>query len=387
MRILFRQMPFLFFLAALNVSAGTIENTQHKVLIEYFFQPGCAECEKVDKLIKPAIKERFHGFYEIRDCDIGVRNNFIFLAAYQKKFKIQRNDSVSMVLDGRFFLSGYKEIESGILEKIDEALSMPPPELPSREHPPVKEADMEKTLKDRAARMTLPALIAAGLADGINPCVFSTLIFFVSLLAASGKSNRKILTVGFVFCSACFLSYFALGFGLLRFIKLFSGYKTLQNTLGVVMFFLLLILALLSFRDAFLFWKSEQSSSVILQLPEKLKLLIHKMMKLGLHYRYLIPGTFIVGVLATALESVCTGQVYVPTLVFLARSGIDSSRSLFLLFLYNFMFILPLVFVFAASYSGVRVLKLVEWGKRELVAGKILMGLFFILLAILFIFL
>ena len=83
----------------------------------------------------------------------------------------------------------------------------------------------------------------------------------------------------------------------------------------IVLIALLLLFALLSFRDAWRFRRSGKSSSVTLQLPEKVKNRIHAVMWSGLKFRYLLPGAFTVGVLVTVLESVCTGQVYLPTLV------------------------------------------------------------------------
>ena len=51
------------------------------------------------------------------------------------------------------------------------------------------------------------------------------------------------------------------------------------------------------------------------------------------------------------------------------------------------MFILPLIGVFAAAYFGAGTLSLVKWGKREVTFGKIFMGLFFIVLAVILIWL
>ena len=183
------------------------------VLVEYFFQPGCGECALVDAHVKPALAERFAGFHELREHDIGVRENFLRLAAHQERLGISGNEPVCMVVNGRHALDGYRRISEGLLDRIDLSLAMgeeplalsPPPESPG---------GGEVLLRRRAASFTVAAVAAAGLADGINPCVFSTLVFLFSLLAVSGVRGRKLLLVGAVYCLACFLSYLALGIGL-----------------------------------------------------------------------------------------------------------------------------------------------------------------------------
>ena len=51
-----------------------------------------------------------------------------------------------------------------------------------------------------------------------------------------------------------------------------------------------------------------------------------------------------------------------------------------LLLLYNVMFILPLAAAFAAAYQGVRIAAMLQWSKRGVVGGKILLGLVFLVL-------
>ena len=47
-----------------------------------------------------------------------------------------------------------------------------------------------------------------------------------------------------------------------------------------------------------------------------------KAMRKGLALRFIVQAFFLVGVAVTVLESICTGQVYLPTLALLAEHGI-----------------------------------------------------------------
>lgn len=354
-----------------------------KVLIEYFFQPGCPECDMVNSFIKPQLKEKFNGKYEIKEYDINKPENIPKLVVYQEKFKIPDNkadEPVSMVVGKQIFLNGYPEIEKKILKSVgDLKASKTAPAVESTED----EKDSESLIEDRFSNFTLPAVISAGFIDGINPCVFAALVFFISLLSVSKIQGRKLLIAGGIYCLACFISYLALGFGLFRFLKLFSGYKNIQMGINYTMAAILLVMALLSFKDAWKFLRTGHASDINLQLPDKLKEVVHNVMKKGLSYKHLVPGAFVIGVVVTAIESVCTGQVYVPTLVFLSRKG--NIEALFYLVLYNLAFIVPLLIIFAMAYKGVSTPKLIDWSKKNVAPAKIIMGCFFIGMAILII--
>ncbi len=78
------------------------------------------------------------------------------------------------------------------------------------------------------ATFAVPLVLANGLADGLNPCAFSTLVFLVSLLAVARVRGRRLLAVGASFCAATFLAYTALGLGLLQALRagaLFPGLR------------------------------------------------------------------------------------------------------------------------------------------------------------------
>src|SRR3990167_10690149 len=64
--------------------------------------------------------------------------------------------------------------------------------------------------------LTLPIVIAAAVADSINPCVFGVLIFLIAYMTKVFKSSRRMLAGGLVYAAAVYLTYLGLGFGILR---------------------------------------------------------------------------------------------------------------------------------------------------------------------------
>ena len=61
--------------------------------------------------------------------------------------------------------------------------------------------------------MSVVAVAAAGLLDGVNPCAFTTLIFLLASLALAGRGRREVLAIGAFFSLAVFLTYLAIGLG------------------------------------------------------------------------------------------------------------------------------------------------------------------------------
>jgi hypothetical protein len=175
-----------------------------------------------------------------------------------------------------------------------------------------------------------------------------------------------------------------LGFGLLRALHSLAVFPRFRSGLEGVLAVVLGVLACLSFRDAYCFKKTGEARDVILQLPDTLKLWMHGVLRRGLGIGSLVAGGLVIGAVVTVVESICTGQVYVPMLVLVIKSGTTTAAAVAYLLLYNAMFILPLVVVFALSFFGLRTRTLMDWSKRNVAVSKILLGVFFLVMATVF---
>ena len=363
------------FLVGLLLAAASVLAAR-TVTLDYFFQQGCEECARVNALVLPMLAERFPGEYELRRHDISEEANYLKLVEYQERLNVTSDDAVCMIVDGRQYFGGFAVIDRDLPAAMERAR-----QLPADSALPADVSPNRERLHRRAETFTVGAILTAGLLDGFNPCVFSTLIFFMSLLSLARIRGGRLLAAGGVYCLACFCTYVALGFGLFHVLKLFSDHQAMRLGIEIVLIALLLLFALLSFRDAWRFRRSGKSSSVTLQLPEKVKNRIHAVMRSGLKFRYLLPGAFTGGVLVTVLESVCTGQVYLPTLVLMSREFGAGSRWFGYLLLYNLMFILPLLLLFLAAWRGTSMPVFLNWSRKNVVAGKTALGCLFLLLA------
>jgi hypothetical protein len=155
--------------------------------------------------------------------------------------------------------------------------------------------------------------------------------------------------------------------------------------LSGVLLLMVIVFSALSFLDAARYRRGGAGDALLLRLPASLQARIRDAVKRGLKTRNLVVGGFGAGVAVTLMESVCTGQVYVPALALMIRSGQSVSWCLLSLGLYNLIVVSPLLFLLWLTFAGLRTVRLVEWSRRNVVASKMALGLFFAALAVMMI--
>jgi cytochrome c biogenesis protein CcdA len=139
--------------------------------------------------------------------------------------------------------------------------------------------------------------------------------------------------------------------------------------------------------DYFRFKKTKETDGLILQLPKFLKKRINVVIGAGLRrkrggFLSLSVISFIIGVLVSLLEAVCTGQIYLPTIFFILKVPHLRLKAFFYLIIYNLMFITPLVLIFLLSFLGVGSQHFSRFLKKKLGAIKLIMAILFLILGL-----
>jgi len=350
------------------------------VPVDYFFEAGCESCATVRRDVLPELERRYAGYYVLREWEIGEKTNYLRLVAYQDRLKAHENEPVSMVVDDREFLAGLARIRKDLFSAVEAGVARRAAGVSQGAIPAVVAPvpDPGELLQRRVGGFTLVGVIGAALVDSINPCAISTLVFFMSLLSVAKIGVRRMAVAGLAFLAACFVTYVAIGFGLLRVIQFLNAWQGVRQAVDWVLIAMMLGFAFLSFRDALRYHRSGQAGDVSLKLPASIQDRIRRVMKSGLRRRSLILGGFGAGVAVTVLESVCTGQVYVPALVMMLKSGAAPLRCTLYLLLYNLIFVMPLAIVLALTCGGMSTPALMDWSRRNVTVSKILLGLFFV---------
>ncbi len=358
------------------------------VIIDYFFQEGCAECTRIRSQVLPDLVDLYQGDYVLNPYDTNVRSNVVRLIAYQQALGITSNAPVTMVVDREHVLAGFEAIRDNLMACIDNGIAeralpdwQPPPEID------IPEGQVEALAMAGAQfrRFNLPVVLLGGVLDGINPCAIGTLVFFMSLLAVSGITGRPLIILGAAYCTATFVTYFSIGLGLLHALRQLDAFTAVKSAIHMGMAALLLLLAAFSLLDAYRYRTTSSANAVILQLPLTIKKRIHRIMRRELSRRNILLAGLVAGTLVTVLESACTGQLYLPVLLMIARHGADSAaRAWGYLFVYNAAFLVPLVSVFLLVYAGtVNTGGLLAWSRNNVIPAKLLLAGFFLLMAVL----
>jgi cytochrome c biogenesis protein CcdA len=243
------------------------------------------------------------------------------------------------------------------------------------------QSQAEESLIERFESFGLLTVLDAGLIDGLNPCAFATLVFFTSYMTFSGRKGRDVLLVGGAFSLGVFLTYLLVGVGLLKVVQSLGFFSALGRWVYLVTALLCTILAILTFRDCFTA-RSGQASEMTLKLPAGLKRRIHKVIRENAQMRAFVGIAFVTGFVISLIELACTGQVYLPTIMFVLSVPEMAARAFLYLVLYCLAFILPLVVVFLASYLGTTSQQLGLFVTRHTAAIKALTGVVFVGLAL-----
>jgi len=241
----------------------------------------------------------------------------------------------------------------------------------------------EQELKTDYRSLGLIVVLSAGLVDGVNPCAFTVIIFLLSYLTYMGKKRSEIIWVGGIFTVAVFLTYFAAGLGFAWLMKVSEQWSSIfAVAFQAAAALLALVAAFLSFHDAYKCSRGE-TGHLALSLPDKLnskiRLTISKKTRMGLT----IGATFILGALVALFELPCTGQAYLPTIIY----GLHNLPGhlwgpVGWLLLYNLCFILPLVLILIALFFGLTSETLTGWFRKHIAATKVALGLVFTMLFI-----
>lgn len=315
--------------------------------LAYFYQPGCRECDRV-QLDLDYLQTKYPQL-QIDTFDVKQRAPLCEWLGERAGVPEQERLIAPAVFVGDEALVGddltAQRLESLVASHTETGAE---PVWEGWENPGDGAA---ASIIDRFRSFSLPTVLLAGLVDGLNPCAFATLVFFVSYLAFMGREGRDALLAGAAFTLGVFLTYLGVGFGVLKFLTTLPFLDAASRWIYGITAGLCLVLAAGSLYD---WWQARQGKATEMRLtmPTKLRQRVNRAIRERAGARAFVPVTFVTGMVVSIIELACTGQVYLPTILFVL--GVPEMRvqaGLYLV-LYNLMFILPLVGVFVVVHFG-----------------------------------
>ena len=365
-------------------SQSTSQAVAEPLLVVYFDVATCPECKKVRDAL-PQIAEEWGARIRLEIKDVAemmaLEELFLYADHYGKEV-----EAPPAIFVGRQVLIETEDIRAhlnvAIRDSLAAAASTWVPDVADRSDAVRRRAALARIIQQfRGFRAG--AVATAGLIDGINPCAFTTIVFLLSMLAYLGRTRREMAVVGVGFTAAVFLTYLLLGLGLLTAVKRFSVQSGVATGLAYAVAVLAFVLAGWSLVDAIRYRRTADVKTVTLGLPRAVKERIHAVIRTGMKTRGLLAGSISVGCLVAVLESLCTGQVYLPTIMFVARAPGMRASAVGYLLLYNGMFILPLAVILVIAYLGVKSDALGRFLRSHLATVKFALAILFAALGVL----
>jgi len=374
--------PLLYFLfaALFIIRPGLALDKQELPRLLIFYSPGCHKCIEVEKEIMPAIEKEFQGKVSFEYLDVGYPENYKLFLGLQKKSGSTVEFHIPVFYIGGMFLNSQGQVKEPLRNLIRNALEKP------RSSPGL-------TPQEPIAyfRSFVPlSVVIAGLEDGINPCAFTVIVFFISFLAVQGYRKRELFFIGSTFILAVLVTYLCIGLGIFNFFYRFRGFWLITRLVNMVIGAASILFGIFAVSDFIKFKKTGSTEQLALQLPRQVKEQIHKVV--GFFYRKdsrqqggsfspglgkLIVSALITGFLVSLLEAVCTGQVYLPTIAFVLKASPLKLQALGYLLLYNIMFIIPLVVIFIFALMGTTSSQFSGFLKKHLGLIKMFMAVLF----------
>jgi len=354
---------------------------ESKICIHYFVKDKCLQCQNLEGFLENIAKK-----YEIDFKIYNVSESEENLKLYQKLqnfYKISFS-GFPIVFLGDTYLIGDESIRNNIekvilrcqkegcpcpVEEIKQTLKQIP--KPSTFTPEEKKEFtipiFGKEIKISSQSSLLFLGIILGLADGINPCVFSVLLFLLTYLLAIGSKKRAI-KVGLVFTLGVFVIYFLFMLGMINLISLISFIQKIKIIIAVFA----LIASLILIKDFFAYGKG-----ISLEIPESAKPTIEKLVKRGT-----IPSAILLALLSSLVELPCTvGIPLVYTTILAERVGAHIPYLIW----YNFFFVVPLlIIIIGVSFAWAQVDRIEKWRLNFRKYMRLIAGLILLFLAIAF---
>ncbi len=341
---------------------------EKKICALLFYSPTCPSCiefkRKLDALamLYPL---------EIKTYDTHVRENYELLLDYYAKYNVTKPHSSNLFIGNKYFYSitQMDEIEKEIKKWLGTGL----------ECPTAGEGSPEEFLQ----KYTVLAVAALGLVDGINPCAFATLIFFIAYLERV-RRREAVLPIGISFSVAVYICYFLIGIGLLELLYVVESISSMlgryiYGTIGVAA----IILGIFSFYDFFLIKRGK--AKAILQLPNFLKKRRGRVLKKLTEDRRLLLLSifaFAAGFVISTIELACTGQILFVFLAAMKSANPPRALVIKYLLIYDFMFIVPLLIILALFYIGYSSKMLADRHKKTYAYTKLVIGLVLLIMGI-----
>lgn len=377
---------FLFFLFLL---VSTVPSFAQEQKVVHFTDSQCIICRELIGYGSGTYDADEDYIQKMKDVGITVESYDILTSAenadlftsYKLAYNVDEDAAVPIVFAGDQAFVGLDEIRNAFDDGTIQVLSS---------DPLLDVTVIEgSTYTNITGVLGFLTVLAAGFLDGFNPCAIAMLLLFVSLLGFS-ENKRVLILVSITYIFALFISYFLIGTFLLNFLIQFKEEAELINI--IISWFVAILASFLFFFNLYDYFmtKNNRYDKVKNQLPKFIQRFNKKVIKRftaaindeedkkGL---FSILGlTFVLGVLLSVTELICTGQIYLG--IIYGIHYLDTFYAYIALISYNIMFVVPLIAIAVIAIRSKGVASTSNWVREHMHTIKFFNAMLFLIIAI-----
>jgi len=334
----------ILFLAMTRIAAAT--SSSHNVKIYYNGQ--CPMCVHYTNELRSAFNSA--GITGVASYDYSTNStSFSELKDLREKLGVPPElfGPVTTVIDKKYIFEGYLQVDLILdfvesnqgLDSLIVAQGLGPDSYRLYDNGAILECKSSQGISECTSSrklFTLPGMwglvLASGLADGLNPCAFAVLAYFVGVVSLQ-RSKKDVMKISAVYILSIYVVYFGIGIGLMRLIQSSGFIEILARLLGV----LVAAIAIMGIVGSM-----KGTTRFSLRMPTQFFLPIANRFSSSWVQKSAVIAALLFGGMVAVIEFPCTGAIYT------AIVGILSAQKMNWVFLsyllgYNLMFIMPLV--------------------------------------------
>lgn len=358
---------------------GSVEEKDSVIL--YFSTLSCGDCLRVKNVLdslEPEMVLESGSSSRIRILEINIADekNVPLLWQLFETYEVPKEEQLVPVLFfEKGFLAGAENTEKYLLEEIKKgSMTDFSADIFSSE---------EKSRITLSGKMTM---FLTGFVSGLNPCGASMLLM---LLATAIMLGNGVWKIGITYLIGKFITYFAMGFGLYQiFLKLDHGLlSNVSKTITMISGILFLVLAIMYLID---FWnvRNKKYGKIRMQLPAALRKWNHKKIEQfsSISGRKLYPAIFLLGMIISAGEFFCTGQVYLAAIMYLMKENSGNVNTIVSFLIYISAMCIPSLILVGILEKTENVIRTSDLTLRLMPVIKLVTAIVFLIAGFLMIF-
>ena len=365
-RYVINSFIFLLVLSVVFLMPTPASGQPNDVVVEYFYEDGCLKCERA----APVLDDVINGYDNISYSKYEIWSDYGDIKAYDRMVNEYEVAVVPVIVVNYRTIISYSDYDNDV-DLLEELLVAAIDDAPS-----VPEITNNDSVRQSADNGVLPELslmlvFIAGLLAGFNPCLLAVMAFLASMTISSEGSRNDLIKIVVGFCAGIFVTYMAVGLGLLSVIK---QHPEIGDSITFTLVLLIGFLGLWHFYDAYRLKYHFKSS---FKTPESFIRLLGKLQN---------KNTLLVSVFAGAIFSLvkapCVGAVYFAIIDMIITKEMIAEGAMYL-FSYNFGVILPVLLLGFLMIFGLSPERVDELRENRRVEIRVITGIVLLLLAFL----